>query len=105
MPLINWKVELKLKWTIYCVLSAAGNDNVSHNNDDGKNIIITNKYTKLYVSVVTFSAIHCQIILVNDLKNQFIGINIKLKLRTKIQQMSRDICWSQILSESIDYLF
>ena len=27
MPLINCKIELKLKWTKYCVLSAAGNDN------------------------------------------------------------------------------
>ena len=27
MPLINWKVELKLKWTNHCVLSANGNDN------------------------------------------------------------------------------
>ena len=41
-------------------MSAAGNDNVSYNNNDGKNIIITNKYTKLYVSIVTLSAIHYQ---------------------------------------------
>ena len=27
MPWINCKVELKLKWTKYCVLSAAGDDN------------------------------------------------------------------------------
>ena len=26
MPLINCKVELKLNWTNYCVLSAAGKD-------------------------------------------------------------------------------
>ena len=36
MPLINCKVELKLKRTKYCVLSAAGNDNV--NNNDSNNI-------------------------------------------------------------------
>ena len=29
IPLINCKVELKLKWTKYCVLSAAGNENNS----------------------------------------------------------------------------
>ena len=27
MPLINCKVELKLKWTNYFVVSAIGNDN------------------------------------------------------------------------------
>ena len=27
MALINCKVELKLKWTKHCVLSAGGNDN------------------------------------------------------------------------------
>ena len=29
MPLINCKVELKLKWTKYCVLSAASHDNTN----------------------------------------------------------------------------
>ena len=55
MPLINCKVELKLKWIKYCVLSAAGNDNVINNNDNNNsnanNIIFTIK--KLYVPVVT----------------------------------------------------
>ena len=53
MPLINFKVELKLKWTKYCVLSAAVNDN--DNDRDGK-IIFAIKDTKLYVPVVTLSA-------------------------------------------------
>ena len=52
-PLINCKVELKLKWTKYCVLSAAGNEN--DNNRDDK-IIFTIKDTKLHVSVATLSA-------------------------------------------------
>ena len=43
-PLINCKVELKLKWTKYCVLSAAGNDNV--NNNDSDNISFTVKDTQ-----------------------------------------------------------
>ena len=55
MPLINCKVELKFKWTKYCVISAAGNEN-DNNNDNAKNIIFTIKETKLYVSVVTLSA-------------------------------------------------
>ena len=52
MPLINCKVELKLKWTKYCVLPAAGADNDNAND----NIIFTIKGTKLYVPVVTLSA-------------------------------------------------
>ena len=57
MSLINCKVELKLKWTKYCVLSAAGNDNENdNNNNDGNHFIFTIKDKKLYVSVVTLSA-------------------------------------------------
>ena len=57
MPLINYKVELKLKWTKNCVLSAAGNDNTNANPN---NIIFTIKDTKLYVPVATLSARHIQ---------------------------------------------
>ena len=56
MPLINCKVELKLKLTKYCVLSVAGNENDISNNENANNIIFTNKDTKLYVLVVTLSA-------------------------------------------------
>ena len=55
MPLINCKVELKLKWTKYCDLSASGADNVN-GNADGNIIIFTIKDTKLNVPVVTLSA-------------------------------------------------
>ena len=55
MPLINCKVELKLKWTKYCILSAAGNDNDIDGNTNVNNIIFTMKDTKLYVAVVTLS--------------------------------------------------
>ena len=54
MPLYNGKIELKLKWTKYCVLSAAGNDNVNDNNVNDN--VFTIKKTKLYVAVVTLSA-------------------------------------------------
>ena len=54
MPLMNCKVELKLKWTNYYLLSAAGNENV--NNIDSNNIIFTMKDTTLYLLVVTLSA-------------------------------------------------
>ena len=47
MPLTNCKLELKLKWTNYYLLSAAGADNVNGNVDDnvnGNNIIFTIYY-------------------------------------------------------------
>ena len=50
MLLINCKVELKLKWTKYCVLAAAGADNA---NEDCDNIVFIIKDTKLCVLVVT----------------------------------------------------
>ena len=56
MPLISFKVELKLKWTRYCVLSHGGNDNFINGNNNANNIIFTSKDTKLHVSVVTLSA-------------------------------------------------
>ena len=59
MSLIICKIELKLKSTKYCVLSADGADNVNdkvNDNVNGNNIIFTIKDTKLYVSVVTLSA-------------------------------------------------
>ena len=58
MPLISCKMELKLKWTKYCVLSPACNENESDNdnNNNFNNIIFTVKDTKLYVPVVNLSA-------------------------------------------------
>ena len=57
MPLIDWKVELKLKWKKYCVLSAANADNVSNNANDnagGNNIIFTIKDIKCsYCNFIT----------------------------------------------------
>ena len=53
MPLITCKVELKLWWTKYCVLSVAGTDTSNGYNND--NIIFTVKDMKLYVPVVTLS--------------------------------------------------
>ena len=55
MPLIIWKVELKLKWSKCCDLSPADADNVSSNANDN-NITFTIKNTKLYVPEVTLLA-------------------------------------------------
>ena len=54
IPLINCKVELKLRWKKYCVLSVGGTDNVK-SNDDGNHIIFTIKDATLCVPVVTLS--------------------------------------------------
>ena len=55
MPLINCKVESKLRWMKHCVLSELGNGNDNDNLDSNK-IIFTIKDNKLYVSVVNLSA-------------------------------------------------
>ena len=46
-----------------------------------------------------------QNVLVKDLKDQFIRMNIKQKVRIKIRQMNIAIFSNQFLLESIDYLF
>ena len=53
ISLINWKVELKLKWTKDYILAMAANDNI---NGNVNNIIFTIKDAKLYFPVVTLSA-------------------------------------------------
>ena len=53
MLLIKCKVELKLKWTKYCVLSVAGNENTV-TEDAYTDIIFTIEDTK--VTVVTLSS-------------------------------------------------
>ena len=73
---INCKVELKLKWKNHCLLPPNGNDNDGvHSN----NIIFTIK------EIVKDSKLG------KDLTEQFIGINIKQKVRIKIRQMKIDI--------------
>ena len=52
MTLINCKIELKLKWTKYCVFAAPGADNTDANPN---NIVSTIKDTKSYVTLVTLS--------------------------------------------------
>ena len=102
MPLINCTLELKRKWTKYCVLSVANNENKINEDANANNIIFTIKNTKLYVLVVTLSAkINQKLsnLLAKDLKDRFIGINIKEKVIIKIQQMNLNL-----LLESIDYL-
>ena len=92
MPLINCKVELKLKWTKYCILSATGNDN---GNDNTNNITRIYIYIYIYIHILFTktqnymlqSSLYQQMIIKNyqnflakDFKNQFIGVNIKQKV-------------------------
>ena len=53
MPLINCKVELKLKWRKNYALSGAGTENEVNGDKNANNIIFTIKDIKLYVSGVT----------------------------------------------------
>ena len=55
MPLINCKIELKLKLKKHCALYANGNG-IDSDNYNANNITFTIKDTKLYVPVVTLSA-------------------------------------------------
>ena len=86
IPLINCKVELKLKWTSYCILSAAGADN---DNANGNNTIFTSKDTKVYVPVMTLSARNNQkqskLLSKGFKRSGFFWTNIKQKMRIKIQ--------------------
>ena len=52
MILNNCKVELKLKWTKYCVLSAAGNENVNNNNNNNANDIFLLSKGQNYMSLL-----------------------------------------------------
>ena len=101
MPLINCKVELKRKYTKYCILSAAVADNVDANDDN----IFPIKGTKLYVPVVTVSARDSQKLsklLSKGFKRSVYWNEYKTKVRIKIRQIS---FLNQISLESLDYLF
>ena len=85
MLLINCKVELKLRCTKNCILASNG---VENDSADSNNIIFFIKDTKLYVPVVNLSAKDNQKLshfLAKDLKDKFLGINIRQKVRIEIQ--------------------
>ena len=89
MPLIYCKTELKRKWTKYCILSAAGADNVNGNFDDNANVnimVFTIKDTKWYVPVVILS--------VRD--------NQKL-LNVLSKGFERSVYWKRYKTKSIDW--
>ena len=77
-------------------MSVAGNEKNINEDANANNITFTIKNTKFYVPVVTRgnqqeTIKNNQKFLAKDLKDQFIGISIKQKVRIKIQQMNLDI--------------
>ena len=72
MPLINCKLELKLKCTRHCVLVSTGTESADANSD---NIFLLSK-TRLLSNF-------CQNFLAKDLKDKCTGANIKQKVRSK----------------------
>ena len=98
MPLINGKIELKTKWTNYCVLSPNDYDN-ANNNDPGNNTILITK-TQNYMFLLQLyqqeTIKNYQILVAKDFKDQFIGINIKLKVSIKIRQINIDAFSNQV---------
>ena len=96
MPLTHWKVELRIRWTKHFVLRVLSVANAD--NDDGANsnkIAFAIKDIELLVTaVVLYEQKNIKKYwnsLAKDLKDPYIGINIKQKVKIKIQQMSINI--------------
>ena len=107
MPLINCKVELKLRWWKHSILSVGSTDNVTCNNDDDT-IIFTMEDTKLYVPVVTFSTRDNQKLsklLIKEFERSVFWNEYKTKSDNKSTTNEYRFFLTQILLESIDYLF
>ena len=105
MPLVNWKVELKLQQKKVCILFVNGYDNEDANSN---NIIFTIEDAKLYVPVVTLLAKdnkNYQKLLAKDLKDECMRANIKQKVIMKIQQTSIDNLLNQNLQVLTDCFF
>ena len=108
MSLINCKVEWKLKWTKYYVLSVAGNENDL--NDKIMLIILfllskKQNYMFLLKLYQQKRIKNYQNSLAKDMKHQFIEISIKEKMKIKMQQMNKDTFMNKMFLELIDYLF
>ena len=100
MRLINCKVELKLKRTIFFFfLSAARHDN-ANDNGNANNIIFTVKDTKLYGPVLTFSPRD------NQKFSKLLSKGFEKSVYwNKYKTKSIDNLLNQIFLELIDYLF
>ena len=104
VPSINCKVELRLRWTKYCVLSSVAG---TKGNNDDNNIIFTIKDTKLYVPVVTLSARDDQKLsklLSKGSERSVYWNEYKTKSDSKYTTNEFRFFLNQILLELIDYL-
>ena len=81
--------------TKYCVLSQADADNANANPNNI--MFLLSLYQKKTIK-------NYQNFLAKDLKDQFIGMNLKQKGSRKIRPINIDTFWNQILLELIDYL-
>ena len=86
MPLISFKIELKLKWTKQCVLAP---DGVGNGDASSKNIIFFNQRNKVICSVPVVNLIakdnqNYQNFLAKDSEDQCIQMNMKQKVRIEI---------------------
>ena len=91
--LINFLLELNLKWTKYCVLIASGADN---NDANSNNIFFTMKDKKLYDLVVTLLAKVNQN-LSKTLSKIFKKLVYSNEFKVKIRQTNINIFSNQIL--------
>ena len=74
---------------MYCVLYANDNDNV---NDNTNNIFLPSKTPKYMFQLSLYqqqTIKNYQNFLAKDLKDEFVGMIIKQKVRAKIQQMNK----------------
>ena len=103
MPLINCKVELKLKWTKYCVLASNSTDNID---TDCYKLFYYQRHKKLYVHVVALSAEeHWKLSrLLSKGWERSIYWNEE-KMIIKIWEMSIDIFSNETVMELTDSLF
>ena len=108
MQLISCKEKLRYKWTKYCVFSSAGNENVINDDDHANNIILTIKYTKLYVHLVTLSARDnkkLSKLLRKGSERSVYWNEYKTKSEYKNTTNEFRFFWNIILLELIDYLY
>ena len=97
MPLINCKVEVKLRWTKHCVSSALGSENGNANADSDK-CFFTIKDTNLNVPAVTKSPKdnHCQNFLAKDL-----NLFVQTKMVVLKDLIAKRIIYQKVLSKII----
>ena len=102
MPLINGKVELKLRWTKHCVLALSS---VENDSNDSNNVIFNTKDTTLYVPAFTLWVSSKGFKSSKGYKNSVYWNKHKTKGENKTSTNSIDIFWNHILPMLTDFWF